>query len=274
MPNLLLPTRQVRLWSGGKMRSFRRRRRRRLRAHRTISFLRQPQSELLPRTLTHTDAPKRAWVQFFPGASTPTPPIHSPIRLSSTCTLAWRCFKTLTVQFSMGPILVRWKADDAVMRFVLEPHDLKDLPCRSVRNPGKPYPDEFYNGATLLERAIERCARVSVCLCVWPGLRWLCPARFSSLRSRSPLWDGMPTFRHGGVDGFLRKLKRRSMCYAADPLNPPSTRYGVDFPQQPNVFVSKRNRSLCKLCPRVSAVRPGSTSHPCSRCALHRCLIL
>eukprot|EP00041_Stephanoeca_diplocostata_P016479 m.324738 g.324738 ORF g.324738 m.324738 type:complete len:437 (+) comp20374_c0_seq9:317-1627(+) len=77
---------------------------------------------------------------------------------------------------------------EGLAEFLLDGDDLTDLPCRTVRNPGKPYADRFYEGEILFVAAKAR---------------------------------------YGGAAGFIKEMNKHARCFRANPLDPPPIRYIV-----------------------------------------------
>lgn len=90
-----------------------------------------------------------------------------------------------SVQVRVGCVQQEYILKEGLAEFLLEGDDLTDLPCRTVRNPGKPYADRFYEGEILFVAAKAR---------------------------------------YGGAAGFIKEMNTHARCYRANPLDPPPIR--------------------------------------------------
>ena len=98
-----------------------------------------------------------------------------------------------------------YKLEGAMSQFLLTQSELDGIPCRTVRNLGKPTPDTFYAGDALHARAV---------------------VKFGGEEGAVPCYcRAVPAALTGGA-GFCKELRKFVRCYRPDPANPPVRRPG------------------------------------------------
>lgn len=109
------------------------------------------------------------------------------------------------LQYMVPSAAAEYHMKSAYVEFLLEEDDLVGVAARTVRNPGKPYPDRYYKGADLITAAKKK---------------------------------------FGGLEEFVIQLKKHAKCYVADPMHTPPIRYIVLIPTEDQMRAARQNMGM------------------------------